>query len=443
MATMAQRKTSKSTLVFQDTKGNVVTDDASIVQAYRERAEEMELNISVLDDGQVAVLVKSVVGTDANDDTVQARLDKLAAALPQTHQDTQTTEDLAATARDAEAVTLGSKFDDAMAADFIELADAKEKFDGAPLILAEDMKRLGVNVTQLPRPGTKWNKIPPGYNGKPDWYSYEAATSETVRGQYYADAFDSSKAGEPMVLIRNILKKKPADITAEEHETIEEIAGEDDIANDNKRKAALSRWNQRRTSCINKLRRAVTYLQQVEAMKGLKDIRVQLIADEVHKSAQQKEPLQIIYTDMNGKTHPSRPLSLTTFNAIDVPKAKQAGGTLAALMATVARAPRTNDKQQSQREGLNIPSAPNARQAEVMLGALCDFFHDNSKGQADLVKRMLGPDSNDVVMSFGDMLDDAQAFFKPFSKRWQSLHDEQLNVIQQEAAAREAAKAAA
>jgi hypothetical protein len=379
--------------VYHDMAGNILpaNDRTAVASAYLEAARTLldegeELAALTVD--QVYSIVSAIPGSDQaadqartlavyeadpategqGDDTGEAR-------EPQVLQDlSKSTESLGEFAKEAiakqitaykgsvEAFSFGAKLDAATNEHFEALANAKEDYDGAPLPIADDLKRLNAPFLQWPIPGSRFDKPPYSTkvtNDAPDYYKVETPAGEEIKSSFYKDMIAASAFGKRCdrctALVREVANAfanmKPED-KAELDGLLQPLGlTAKDLADNVKKLTNAKQWvDNRRNAVIQKVRKAVAFLQQEDRVNALPGFKVQRNADSVAAQAKMRSPIVIYYTDDKGSIHASEPLSLGSFIRYDVAKAKatceaeKVPLTLGALKATAKRTPKAKGK---------------------------------------------------------------------------------------------------
>lgn len=449
---MAKRATLTVASVFTDLAGTVMTNDKDIATAYIERAKSLLENDDVLEDmtdEQVVAIVKAIPGKgdDVEDKRTlavyefEAAGSKDAPLEDESYTPTPIADRIAIRRESAEAYGIGVKMDTATVDHLQALAKAKEDFDGAPLLISEDIERVfckkDANGKVVSDPSLGWaqpNTWPKGTdnpkgtkkivtgNGIPDHYSITPANGGSkIVGTYYGDVFEGTSMGKRNVDIARLGKDLGPSSTLSEPDKLylrNCVSAVDpamldyvDLAmrGDTDARSSLLKWNAgQKTSAVNKIRKAVEFRQQKARIEDLGMHVMVAKGLTIALATKLRDPIQIYYQDAKlakGVLSPAKVTSLGAFIKYDVAKAKRDAEavkqavTPAHLYATTAREKGKNKGQGAVAAPVKMVVATPA-QFEDYANASGQYVKDHA---VSILKRCSEPGGEMLIEYIGDL----------------------------------------
>jgi hypothetical protein len=397
---MAKQANGKVKSVFVNSEGETITQDQDIAEAYRQQVNEAHDIETGLSDEQIVAIVRSIPG-DESDETKGAAVTEARLQALRDASEREELEDLTKppSAIDsplgALAAQIGSKID--VATDnIVDVAvDNKEKYDGAPLEIADHLNDLFggekdsdgdilrcTEIASWPVPGSNQKNMPAGSNVCCDRYTFtDRATGNEHKGHFVGDIHDSTPHGieikERLAAIRLLDDDPTSGKVGFGYKTKFLTNGNIDTL---KVEAEKRYWLGRRTSRINRIGRAIKFIQVVTRLHDdLKDVAYFFLHDDRSQRYRSNKPVKL--TSGSGKKSVNiGPFGLSQVLALKIDEAIRNGGTLAALHATLKRKKKTDAATQQgggkDKEGVGQALIVNAKQVEQMTNALVLSFND-------------------------------------------------------------------
>lgn len=429
MKVPAKTTTPKIVSTYVNLTGVAVTGTAAIAKAYRELADK---DLSHLSDAQVEAIVKSVPGDGTQEDIVSARVTKLEAAQPQTHGKdelpvTPLPKDMSAmSAQQKTAVELGQSMPETMVAHIQLAAKAKEEWDGAPLMIADDIEkqwgllRKGKSKEEplymaWPEFGTgtkKWHEDNPKSNIETDHFKVARDDGKGSKDQsWYALAFDKTEPGHALVTAIMQLEALPETILPGTPQDFIDIKDKkDELA------SVLKTRKKRRENSYKRFGKAAQFCQQRYRILHEMGDKVAVSYSSTKMETVYASPTPLVLSNLAVEPNPltgqvipvsGGGISLGSFVKYKVDEAVRNGGTLAALTATTKRKPQTGETPATgatgeSKEGKNIPTCPNPKEADAMIAGLTTMLGDTAANGAFL-KAIGAPNMNHLIEGLFDL----------------------------------------
>lgn len=401
-----------------------VTDDEAIGAHYRAEAAHVAPGVTNV---QIAALVKTIPGDDADDVVYADRIIAVEGASPVTH---ATPPDATIpTVRDVkgkevaplsgtmsaipnyrrDAVKWGTMLNDtAFGKNMVKAADAKEDFEGAALLICDDLERIfgeqrddkgkvtreGI-LDQWPVPGSgskAWNENHPGWNGPTDHYEFTNSTDGTkIKGTVFGDIWDASTEGQRIhahrMALREIVENKYAILTSTPPD-LRYLDGRGEVAV----KAAIKRWDARRTNPLARFKKAIAFLQAKAKLREFPLIALLQIEDKLDIAAKMGAPFKLVPLPAKDATKEEDaklrgiafgPFSMAQIIGLryDELAQKPAAEQTAAMLVTLSRRQKGNGaseqgKSGASAEGLDF-NIRNWKEVDGALSALSTYLDDD------------------------------------------------------------------
>lgn len=422
---------------FVDVDGNAVDrdDDQAIYDAYFpqyvDQLEEGETAIEA-DVSAVADAVRSVEGDGGNEAINQQRLDAIANLAPAELPETEDKTDKAR--NDARAI--GASLPKEIGKLLRVTQDKAEDVAGAPLMVAmkiDSDPKWRALMDSLPRPGTKWNaalgsKFHPG-NAEPDSYRREG----NIVGSVYQDVWDGTDEGKEMNEVRAIIKRAAGNKALPGDEQAWSKLGDRELEykrlyDEHDNEAVKKRWDGRRRKSAGRLRTAENFRrlrhQIQELSKEGAEYHVFFVGS-IETAAAKTNPIKIQLAERGKPADTSKAQTLTTFNRIDLVKAKRKADsekrlvTPQDMLATTKRPGKA--PQLSAAEGGGVPPQPTWRQVTMMARAILGFMETNSDGRAKLAEHFNSAEGEGDMFAMGRMQAVAGGWFSDWEGRFDAL----------------------
>jgi hypothetical protein len=362
--------------VYMDDDANVLdiqNDPTGVVKAYRAAVlEEHDVDLENVDATQIIQTLLAVPGReDDEDEGEQVRTDRLQALADLVDTDTGVDVSAVASPLGALAIDLAAKMSAEVDKVLEEAADAKEKTIGAPLSLIYPLNKLfGGSVDKesgyitrcpavldLPVPFSSYKSDYWGNRNSPlDIYQFkDRETGQKITGRFYRDFADSIKPHGPSLLsdIRDLKRLKDSKEGIANKEFVKLYGNADQKS---ARESKLSQLNQRRTSRMNAVARAIGYLQVATRLRDefyAKGVRHSFTVDDgpehMDEVVTRNKPIE--FAQIKGDTAKSTdPYSLSQFLSLQHPKkdgdicrldlAAKKGSNVAAITDTLKKEPK-------------------------------------------------------------------------------------------------------
>lgn len=271
-----QPKNGKSTNVFAGVDGKPTTTDEQIVASFREEAKINSLSFDKLEDAEILVIVRAIVGNEVKDETVRtARYEALLELQSEKEDDEGVTATSAMSEHLQEASDVADEIGD-IAEPWMEVgADSNETRIGAPLHLAiklmqEHADKWGVQfaengmpircpgVLELPVPGSSSEDAEGTWGNNP----LDVVKGKNGKEYFYRSMADDIGAGVQLLNDINDLKAMgPAYVPGSARNKALEERYSNDVEG---RKSKLKQLNTRRNQRTTVLARSIGFCQALE-----------------------------------------------------------------------------------------------------------------------------------------------------------------------------------
>jgi len=437
---MAKAPTSK--IVFVDDDNDIIKRD-DVVSYYREKFEadydgDGELTAS---DDKILATLEAVPGDESKADTRDAiRAARWEALLTLVETVAYETPSAVESPLGRLAIEIGSKIDTATDKLVSEAVDNKEKYEGAPLEIAEHMvtlfgghldddgtvKDCAYVLENFPWPGSKQSEAPAGSNQRFDRYTWNDQNGTEHKGYFMGDLHDSTPEGKNIKARLDAIKLMKADPTnlkiGFDYRTMFLVNGHVDP---HKRDAEEQYLRNRKTSRINRMARAIKYIVNAVRLSELKGIGYSFVHDDKERRYRANKPILLLSGIGTKKAVPyEKNLSLSQFCNMRIDEALRLGGTMANLVGTLKRHKAEgatkqgggSDKLEGQK-GVPSPEQLEAFSSMFVLGM------DNPMYRSTIMSYLnqTGPDADERLETFRDFVAELNAIASHYANRLEKI----------------------
>lgn len=461
----------EDTHVFRDQDTNaVLSDKTQIANAYRKAAAaicEAGEELAPMTEDQIWSLVSAIPG-----DGPAADAKRIMAVYEYDPEATETdTDDTAKTdSGGRQRVTLqqrigayqgsqmffalGRQLDNVTVGHMDHLANAKEDFDGATLVLVDDFYRLFCkrdqhgNITtnpivRWPRPGVGTDRNPAINNEPVDYYKVRNPNTDTqIRGSVYVDMFEASAPGQRWSAVNDVLMGiKGEGMTEAEKAILNENVVDAAIrkllpaifnSNDGDAIKRVKKWNDnRKASIVRKMRDAVRIIQQKDAIEALPNMHVYFPENDMQLAAKLRNPIKIVVAVPGKLPQGPDPVTVGTFLRYDVKKAKAiaaaAGRDIvpADITQTARRAPKGAGN--GKKADNLFPEIAGMKEFAVVMPRLQTFFDKHADTSIIAACNKADGSGDALVMAIGSTFDALDGIMKKIQVRYDQLVDAEAN----------------
>jgi hypothetical protein len=387
-------------LVFTDDDNDTIKRP-NIVTYYREKfgAEydgDGELTAS---DDKILATLEAVPGDESNPETREAiRTARWEALLTLVETVTYETPSAIESPLGHLASEIGSRIDKATDQLVSEAVDNKEKYEGAPLEIAEHLitifdghldddgtiKDCAYVLENFPWPGSKESEAPAGSNQRFDRYEWHDQNGTKHKGYFLGDLHDSTPEGRQIKLRLETIKLMKVDPTSNkigyDYRTMFLVNGHVDP---HKRDAEEQYLRNRRTSRINRMARAIKYIMNAARLPELKNVTYTFVHEEKEKRYRANKPIKLLSGSGKKMVPYEKNLSLSQFCNLRIDEALRLGGSMANLTGTMKRVKQdTPDAQGGGTDKLEGQKGdPSVEQIEAWVNAFNSANDPGEKGE--------------------------------------------------------------
>lgn len=445
-------KAPNNKLVFVDDDNDAIKDAGEIVAYWRGKFEtEYDGNgeLTASDDKLLATL-QAVPGDESKADQREAiRVARWEALLTLVEEVQYQTPSAVDSPLGRLAIEIGSKIDTATDKLVSDAVDNKEKYEGAPLEIAEHLVPLfggeldtdGTVIgcqyilENFPWPGSKQSEAPAGSNQRFDRYEWIDQSGTPHPGYFMGDLHDSTPEGSDIRARLEAIKLLKADPTSSKigfgYRTAFLVNNHIDPV---KRDSEEQYLRNRKTSRINRMTRAIKYIMNAARLKELKDVTYTFVQDEKEKRYRANKPIKLL-TGSGKKTVPhDRPLSLSQFINMRIDEAIRLGGTMANLLGTMKRN-KPSDAATKQGGGKDALEGPKGTPTPEWMEAHMNNFVTAYMGETEEEKKIAsintsklmsylnkpGPATDELIETLRDYADIIQSILAHYGPRLEQI----------------------